>query len=74
MVATYVFNVHNVAYRAVCKVFTLYIAVFNIYIVTCRAVYRQRLREHFPAATYTHAKLEVLLEPGVSTMVRAEGL
>jgi hypothetical protein len=35
-------------------------------------VSRQRLGENVPAATYTHAKIEVLLKTGFSTVVRAE--
>jgi hypothetical protein len=35
-------------------------------IVECRAVSRQRLGNHVPAATDTHATVEVLLEMGWS--------
>jgi hypothetical protein len=41
--------------------------------VACRAVSRQRLGKHVPAATHTHATIEVLFET-FSTVVRAEGL
>jgi hypothetical protein len=37
----------------------------NLYIVTCRAVFKK----HVPAATDTHAIIEVLLEMGFSTVV-----
>jgi hypothetical protein len=36
-------------------------------IVACRAVSRQRLGKHVPAATDTHARIEVLLETVFST-------
>jgi hypothetical protein len=35
---------------------------------------RERLGKHVPAAKYTHATIEVLLETGFSTVVSAEGL
>jgi hypothetical protein len=35
---------------------------FLVSIVACRAVSRQRFGEHIPAATDTHAKIEVLFE------------
>jgi hypothetical protein len=37
-----------------------------------RAVSRQRFCKHVPAATDTHAKIEVLLETGVCMVVRTE--
>jgi hypothetical protein len=44
----------------------------TLYITECRAVSRQQLGKHFPAATDTHAPTEALLEAGFSTVVRAE--
>jgi hypothetical protein len=43
-------------------------------ILAFRAVCRQRLGKHVPAATDTHATIEVLLEAGFSAVVRAEEL
>jgi hypothetical protein len=43
------------------------------HIVTCRAVYGQRFGKHVPAATDTHATIEVLLETKFSTVDHAEG-
>jgi hypothetical protein len=46
----------------------------QVYIVASRAVSKQRLRKIFPAATDTHETLELLLERGFPTVVRAEEL
>jgi hypothetical protein len=35
---------------------------------------RERLDKHLPTATDTHATIEVLLETGISTVVRTESL
>jgi hypothetical protein len=39
-----------------------YVCIYRLYSVPCRAVSRQRLDEHVPIATDTHATTEVLLE------------
>jgi hypothetical protein len=41
------------------------------YIVSCRAIYRQRLGKHVPTATDTHATIEVPYESGVEYMRRS---
>jgi hypothetical protein len=48
----------------------------DLCIVKCRAVSRQQLGKHIPVGTdrITHAATEELLDKGVSTMVRPEGL
>jgi alkylhydroperoxidase/carboxymuconolactone decarboxylase family protein YurZ len=46
----------------------------GIHIAACRAVSRQQLGEHIPAAMDTHATIEVLLETVFSMVVYAEGL
>jgi hypothetical protein len=53
-------------YFHTCFVFDIH-TIVNINIVVCRAVSRQRLGKHVPAATDTRATIKGLLETVVST-------
>jgi hypothetical protein len=53
--------------------FVSHLITFCKYIIACRAVSRQRLGKHVPAATDRHATIEVLLEMGFSTRLVPRG-
>jgi hypothetical protein len=50
------------------------LAIHLLDIVARRSICKQRLSKHVPAAIDTHVTIELLLETGVSAVVRAKEL